>query len=511
MRGAEPRHAVAMRSFVYLLLAASSVALTACADRGNATATLPGETDAGAGDTSDEPDASGTSGPETDGGETGDEDTGAAVEACIEDGALARGLVIADREGEALHLYEPGAEPRTLSAALPDGVDAPATLTTDANAEYIAVASSYSIYLNPGTDDGATLRLYARGSGALVWERALPNYRLGALHVDALGRVAATVGWSATPLPAGILVIDGVVQELTDFAPAGPIGPSGWIPGYIYGPGQEQIGTGLYNHVTEQLVEITSGNNPPGWRADGETIEFIDNDSVVPRHVIAGPTSATTVELTPFAGLDAPVYTDGVAGDYRLLVANLEGPEDEGARELVRLEVSTGELTTIDPAPPPGFQPFDCYFQRNAVDVEGRVLFELRDAGAAQIFAWDPARETWSALGVGVTAVDDVQVIGGHGRVQEIHGFGVNTTYCEQAEWSAPPANAIAGSTIQLARLEPHLSLVVDAEGVGAVSVDPLERCASWTSVGDASQTLHDLDDGDVIELPTTGHVIWLE
>lgn len=499
-----------MNARAWTLIVASTLTL-ACGGRvGDSDA---GETDSAGTDASESGEASdvGTSGgvdtaEPSDSGETGED----AVAACIVDGALTRALAIADSKGQQLHVYEVGAAPITLDASLPDGVDAPAILGTDANAAVLAISSSYSKYIGPGSIEGAVLRLYERGGGALLWSRAFADYRLAQIHVDALGRVAATVGWSVAPTPAGVLVIDGVVTELPNFGPAGPIGPSGWVPGYIYDDLQEQLGTGLYNVETDALVQVTAGNNPSGWRVDGETIEYIDNDAEVPRLVVAGPASASAIELTPFAGL-APVYTDGVAGDYRLLVANLDGQGDAVTRKLARLERSTGALTPIDPTPPPGLEAFDCYFPRNAIDSDGRVLFELRDAGAARVYAWDPDDETWTALGEPMTEVEDIQVAGGFGRVLELHGHGANTTYCVGTEWSDPPPDALVGSSIQLARVDPPLQLVIDAEGFGAVSVDPDERCAAWISGGGAHQTVHDLDDDDALELPVAGAVVWLD
>ncbi|HLT40186.1 MAG TPA: hypothetical protein VK034_28095, partial [Enhygromyxa sp.] len=117
--------------------------------------------------------------------------------------------------------------------------------------------------------------------------------------------------------------------------------------------------------------------------------------------------------------------------------------------------------------------------------------------------------DQWTALGVPMTNVDDIGVDARFGRVELIQAHGPNTTYCMPTEWSDPPATAIDGSSVQLARVDPPLSVVLDVLPFSAVSVDASERCATWT--GEGGQVILDLDDGDELELAIGGAAIWLQ
>lgn len=440
------------------------------------------------------------------GDDGGDGDPGPS--ACIVDGQLGRALALVDAGAELVHVFEAGGDELVLPASLPVGVDAPASVSATANSSWIAISSSYSIYELPDIIEGAALRLYERETGTLAWAREFDDYRLGSTYVDEQGRIVASVGWSSNPTPSGVVVIDGQVSELSNFGPVGPLGPSNWMPGWIYSDAKETIGSGFYNPFTNELVQITSGYTPPGWQVVGEAIEFIDNDAAVPQLVIAGPASYSAHALAPFAESDSPVYLEARAGDFRLLTTN--GPEPDVPGPLVRLELSSGELSTIEVEFPPGLEPFDCYYRRVSIDAEGRVLFELRDAGAAQIHAWDPDATTWTPVGAPMTNIDDVHVAPASGRVLEIHASGPNMTYCVPAEWSEPPAEAVPESSIQLARVEPALSVVLDTDGWGAVSVDDSERCAAWVDSEQGLSVL-DLDDFEQLDVGASGYVIWLD
>jgi hypothetical protein len=435
---------------------------------------------------------------------SGDGDGDTEPAGCIEAGQLARALAIVDSEAEQVHVFEAGGGELTLPAALPDGVDAHAMLIAASSGGLIAIASSYANYYPPS--EGSVLRLYDRYTGALHWAREF-DHRVGPIFVDAQGRVVASTGWSVEPKPAGIVVVEGQATELPSFAPVGPIGASGWMPGWIMNGAQETTGSGFYNPGTDQLVVVTSGNVPPGWRVNGETIEYIDNLSPVPRFVIAGPQGQTAIELGPFAGLGAPIHVSGEAGDYRLLSAHAGG--SEGPPQLLRLHVPSGELLAIGLDPPAGLEPFDCYLPITRIDTQGRVLVELRDGGAAGIHAWDADLDTWITLGLPMTNVEDVAIGRSWGRIHEIHASGLNQTYCPPAEWSTPPTSALDGSSIQLVRLDPPLSVVVDANGYGAVTVDAQEQCASWPVEG--GRRIYDLHDHDELELGIASQLLWLD
>jgi len=446
-------------------------------------------------------------------GEPGEQEGGGdgdALAACIDEGGLARAFAVADGEAELVHVFEADGAELSLPAGLPPDIEAPATVGVSVSATHLAVGTSYSIYASlPEVDEGTRLRVYARDSFALAWSRDFDDYRLGPTYVDDEGRVAATVGWSSPSRPAGVIVSADGLTELEHFAPAGPIGPSGWLPGRIYDDADEPSGTGFYRPDSAELVEVSVGATPSGWHAWGEIIEYIDNAAELPRLVRAGPEAETVIELEPYAGVDALVFTMAVAGDYRLLAAHV-GDVSEDAPLLVRADTASDELLTIDPELPPGFEPFDCYSQSAALDGRGRILFELRDADSAQIHAWDPQTATWTPVGAPMTLIDDVGVVRSFGRVVQIQAMGVGQTYCPSSLWSeAPPPTALAGNSVQLARVEPPLSEVINGAGYSAmVSVDPAERCAGW-STAEGVQLL-DLDDGETLDLPVSGSLVWL-
>lgn len=493
---------------LFVLAACGPVSSTTGGESSASDTSSTSEGSQGEGTTGDE---STTTESETTEGSGGSETTGTPdLDMCIVDGVLVQPLAVVDTSAAAIYVYEPGSEPLTLSATIPEGIDdISPQLAVDAAGNYIAVVSNYAVSLGPGEHEiGAVVRLFERGSATPSWSRTL-DHRLNAIYVDDLGRVTGTVGWNIEPGPVGMYIIDGEVQELAGLAPAGPIGPEGWIPGHIYA-GQEQVGTGFYSPETDTLVQITNSPNPTGWRIDGETIEYIDNEPSVPRLVLAGPASEEVIALDPFAEATSPISAYGFTDDFRLLDANF-GTADDPERRLYRLQVSSGILTPIEVTPPNAYVPFDCYFQVNAIDADGRVLFEYRNPGAAQIFAWDPDATTWTALGEAMTEVEDIMVQGNFDRVAQIHGFGENTTYCIEAQWQDPPQGALEGSSIHLARIDPPLSLVVDAEGFGAVHVDPEEHCAAWVSQQTGSLRVHDLDDAEVVELEVSGWTIWLD
>jgi hypothetical protein len=440
-------------------------------------------------------------------GDPGDGDGDVPVGACIDDGQLARALAIVDTQTRSVRIYEPGGAELVLPAPLPEGIEADANLQAVTSPGFIAVTTSYSIYLQPGVIEmGSVLRLFDRHTGTLLWAHEFVDRQLGPVYVDAEGQVVARHGWSVDLQPSGgLMVIDGELTDLPNFAPAGPLGSADWMPGWIVDDQGEYLGGALYQPFSDELIEATDG---PSWRPGDQSLEYIDDNGTVPEWVLTEPDASTRIELSPFAGLEGSMQVVGLAGDYRLLSL---APGNDAPPVLVRLQVSTQELLELDITPPPGLEPFDCYFPNTTVDAVGRILVELRDAGAAQIHAWDPDAGVWTALGVPMTSVDDVSIEGRFGRVEVIRGHGTGMTYCPYAEWSDPPGNALASSSLQLARVEPPFNMSLNAQTVAWVSVDPSERCATWFEVGENGQMVHDIDDGDELTLAVSGATLWLD
>ncbi|NJK33283.1 MAG: hypothetical protein HC927_13280 [Deltaproteobacteria bacterium] len=90
----------------------------------------------------------------------------------------------------------------------------------------------------------------------------------------------------------------------------------------------------------------------------------------------------------------------------------------------------------IEPAPPPGYEWFDCYFPNYGLDRSGAVLFELRDPSAAQFFAYSPEQQSWTPLGKPIALVDDISLMGGTGSAHVLTSAEQFTTFCPMTEWA---------------------------------------------------------------------------
>jgi hypothetical protein len=441
----------------------------------------------------------GAGGIAVDGGDPASETGEVPVDACIDDGQLGRALAIMNSDAAQVHVFEPGRAELILPAPLPEGVDSHPVIWAVSSPGFIAVTTNYSIF-EPELELGSVLRLYDREAGALVWSHEVVARLVLHVYLDGEGRAVAQYGWNGdAPTPAGV-VIDGEAIELPTFAPRGPLGSDDWMPGFTVDANGTYTAGALYQPFSDELIVVTENSV---WAAGDQTVEYIDETGPVPEFVLARPDASERIELSPFAGQQGLVEWLASAGDYRLLSMS---------PKLVRLQVATHELLEIDITPPPGLEPFDCYSPNTTVDTSGRILLELRDAGAAQIHAWDPESGTWTALGVPVTAVDDVGIQERFGRVETIYGHGTGMTDCPHAEWSDPPAGALASTSLQLARVEPPLSMILDVQTIVGFSVDPTERCATWRKSN--GQVVHDLDDGEQLTLDVSGvsgMALWLD
>ncbi|MEZ4452484.1 MAG: hypothetical protein R3B09_23675 [Nannocystaceae bacterium] len=456
-------------------------------------ASLPGDTDgattSAGSDSSDGGETAGTTG-----------DPGEPAGGCVDDGALTRSLAILDADAAVVRVASPAGD-RTLSAALPGDVDADARIIAATRGPYLAVASSYTIYKGPGDlDEAAAVRLYEHESGALLWEHVLTR-SVNQLYVDAQARVTAELDLRPGG-PAGLTIIDGQATALPRFAPRGPIGPEGQIPGRRLDAAQETYeAVGFIDLATAAFTPVVAATSQ-WWILDG-AIEHLDPEASPPRFTVTRPGGAAVHELTPYADLGAWVWREHSAGDFRLFAADLD-LDGNHADLLVRLDVESGAQVVASSEPPPGLSRFDCYPEVR-VDVEGRVLFELRDAGSARVHAWDPGQASWSALGQAMTGIEAITLHPASGRVQVIEGSGPNTTFCGLSEWIDPPASALVGASFQLARVEPPLALAT----ASAPTVTDDERCAVWAEEG--GLRIYDLEDGDALTLPSSGAALWLE
>ncbi len=422
--------------------------------------------------------------------------------ACIEDGELARAVAVADPDAQVVTVIDPVGGTATWSASLPAGVDHPAYIVMAARDDFLAVGTGYSTNGQFGT----VVRLFDRAAGGLVWERQLSGHRLGNVYVDAQGRVVITAQWPDAPSFAGVVLVDGVPTAMPTFEPAGAIDPEGWIAGRFANQGDVQ-GAGFHNPDTQALVTVFVGQQPSGYRATEGTIEYIDDDSAIPRLVTATPTGETDVQLDAFADADGLVTMMARAGAYRLVATPAADPEDPW--RLLRVHVQTGDAVLIDATPPEGWLPFDCYDRKAAIDVDGRVLFELRTDGVAQMHAYDPQSATWDALGEAVTGVEDILTAATFGTVHHIVTHGEGETFCPPVPWTGAPGYAPSGGSSQLARIDPPFVAFLEYDGYGAgATVDPDERCASWVDA--RGRRIHDMDDGEELMVAGRGSLVWL-
>ncbi|MCA9695824.1 MAG: hypothetical protein KC636_39975 [Myxococcales bacterium] len=431
------------------------------------------------------------------GGSEGDSDTGGTegepASACVEGGVLLQPLAVIDEEAGIVRAFTPDGE-HTLSAALPAGVNDYPLLRTATDAGRLAIATSYVSIKDGVTESGGVLRLYDYTNGALLWEHVLP-YSVTRLFIDDQARITAEVD-QGDGTPAGLFVIDGEVNELSAFAPLGPIGPTGSIPGRIVANGEAG---GFYDVQSAELTPVVDDGIL--WRVAGEAIEFITLDGT-PNYVVATPEGTSSYALNPFLEFEYMNQYWDSAGDYRLFSlrdANL------GSEVIVRLDLKSGTVDEI-PTVPPGLSPFEC-FTRFSLDVEGRVYVALRDQGVAQLHVWDPDSAAWTTIGQPLTLIDSAFVDPRFGRVQVFRGivYDGGEPPCKASEWVDPPADALAGWSYQLVRVDPPLGELVGADP----KVDVTERCAAW--IEDGGVRVRDLEDSDELTVPAVGSFLWLE
>ncbi|GEM_PF-2853599 len=415
---------------------------------------------------------------ESDSGST----TGELPEPCL--GEV--GFAMADSPASTVHVFEPGAEPFDLSVPGPLGMGT--TVRVAASEDYLIVATSESYWENGEFVQGSVLRLYPRGSDVLIYELEFARV-VQRLYVDPDGIVTAALDQSD-----GVYIepVDGgAVITLADFAPSGSPA-SGWIPGH------------RSNGVGSGFADIDGGWVPVGpstgwWNYNDGAVEILSPDSDT--FVRGTPESVQTFELP-----DAVNWrVEGSAGKYRLLAGVFVGAN---THRLYRLDVDSWELLTIDPELPADLDAFDCYLPSNLVDGQGRVLFELSDAGAARMMSWDPDSDEWAPVGLPATAIEDIEGFTLSANTFAFGTMGLGETFCPQVDWVDPPAQAVAGSMTQFVRLDPPLQISFESNIASTLEVDPEERCLAWRTENETHLT--DLASEESISVEAEGALVWL-
>lgn len=406
------------------------------------------------------------------GDETGD--TGGEPSSCLAaDGSLARVALRWDSAEDRAWLHGEGGE-------LELAIDAPANDTV----WILAAASEDRVVVGRNTggfdrEQSASLHAFTR-DGQPQWSVDLESATIGRLHVGAGGAVSAVTGWTteggsvgfALTQPDDAIVFpehhplaaprDGLVAAQQVLA-SGEGGPVGWL----------SLADGSWQPANPVALQPYSV-----WvDADDLTLEYLAVDGSDPRFVRATPDGATSIELPTDSLPSTTLSAVARAGDYRLL----QSSSDDGSEDyaFLRIDVQTDEVVVVAPEPPSGWSWFDCYFRRAVVDVDGAVLFELRDDTRARVWAFDPDDEQWSEAGLPTTEVDDLEFQGSGGAVHVVRGMGQGTTFCPPVEWAQAGREAIAGSSLQVLRRDPPLAMTVSPLS-WEVRIDATEQCAAF-------------------------------
>lgn len=398
------------------------------------------------------------------------------------------GFALIDAVNSTVLIQEAGAESFEVDASGP--LDGNTSIAIAASANYLAIATTQSLFENGALQYAGVLRLFERGDD-------VPTYVLEdeagfqRLFVDDDGGVTLV----AQSGSGYYVALDGATESLGSFQPGGPL-TNGWIPGRHMGF-NEPTDSGFLELGNGDFVPVGVGGNN-WWRFADGAIEQLDGNTGV---FYRGTTEGTqTVEL-PAANIWS---LEAEAGDYRLFASN----DGEDTKLSIRLDVESGELLTVDPVLPVGLEAFDCYYRTNRIDADGRITFELRDDDSARVMLWDPASDAWTQLGQLVSNVDDLEPYAVADHSFAITGIGLNQSFCPHPDWGTPPPGALLDHSTQFVRVDPPFELVLDQVEGWNLTVDPHERCLSWTTIDATAMT--EIDSGETIELPHTGWVTWL-
>lgn len=447
--------------------------------------------------TSADPELTGPYGAETQASGWGEEGGSDPASTCIVDGELQRPLWI--EVDEQLVIYEPGGP---VELPLP-GLGS--WLYTDASPSHVAV-TYYA-------DDEGIVRLFARGSDELIWERRYPDGGLGRPIVHDDGRVLVSYddrlrGFNSE---GGLLLAADGDIELPWILPRGRIDAHGWAPAMFVEPDnlssdQAFTGWGWVAPSSGAKLTLAEASHPRSdfFRVEDGAFEYIDDDPEVGLRLLHAEVEGSHWIELPAAAQNARMlaYNDR----YRLLELWWSDGDDDSS--LARVSITDGELLEFDhPPPPAGFEFFGCYGLNFAIDPLGRMLTGVRDGAAARIAAWDFELETWSLLGLPMSEVSDVGFARVDGEFVHVFGYFDELGGCNGpvAPFVDPPADALLGSSNQLVGVESGLVVPVGLE----VAIDEQRVCATW--VTETERIVLDLEDGDELTFPHSYDAGWFE
>jgi hypothetical protein len=326
------------------------------------------------------------------------------------------------------------------------------------------------------TDVGATLHAFDR-AGVLRYSASFDAVSTTGLGVGSEGLAASTSELLGTG-PVGLVATSAGGLSLPAHVPLG--GPD---EGHV--PVAELMGDSVFGQVgwirlvDESFIPVAVAPiDPYAVRVaiNSITLEYTTSQAPGLAFVAAAPGESAVVEL-PAAFPDTGMADLAArAGNFRLLRAGAS-PE-----VFARIDLELGEAELIEPTPPDGWEWFDCTLRNAAIDPEGRVLFELRSAEAARMWAYDVEGDAWTELGLPMSGVEDIEFITSVGDVHVVRG--ISNGFCPDVEWMAEaPADALIGDSLQIVRREPALAIELPAASEVA-PVDAGERCVAVEDAG---------------------------
>jgi hypothetical protein len=333
-----------------------------------------------------------------------------------------------------------------------------------------------------GQGQQTTVHAYDHQSGALEWTTTI-GAGTSQLWVSDEGWVTAALNFDEPGVLVGYAVSSDQSLTFPDHQPMAAAA-DGWVTA------REITAQGTYGQpgwiaLADQSwtpVEPPAADPYLAQVADDLTIEYVAEGGNGPAFIRATPDGNQVIDL-PNAQLPSDnVAQVGSAGQWRLL--QVHDPNDQSS-VLLRVDVEAGVAELIDPEPPPGWEWFDCYSRGTAIDPDGVVFFELRDAAQARAWAFDPETAQWSEVGQAIGTVDDIEFVGHFGSLHALRSAAQFTTFCPQVEWDEPPPEALVGDTLQLLRRLPTpLAVTLPTVEPWTARADESGSCVAYVAQG---------------------------
>jgi hypothetical protein len=182
-----------------------------------------------------------------------------------------------------------------------------------------------------------------------------------------------------------------------------------------------------------------------------------------------------------------------------------------------RLDIDTGELLSIDVAPPPGLAPLadSCGFPERSLAQNGDAYFPLRNASVAAFHALDPASGAYSPLGRPLAA-PGLLTFGERANTFILAGGDGSDTFCPIVDWTeAPPPDAAPHGVVQIVRPDIGAAHEIEAFDPWAVpwafSIAVTGLCVAVPDAALESLELLDVATGERVPAPGPGEFRFLD